>query len=422
MKGHVRRRGENSFELKYEGGIDPATGKRITKYASFKGSKREAQAKLAELITAVAKGSHVDTSKVTVAEFVRSRIDQWEAAGDITARTAGRYRELNENQIVPHIGAMLLQKVRPLHVEQWHTDLRTKGRADGKGGLAPRTIGHAHRVLSSALNDAVENDLVLRNVMQSKSPFKVPDDEEMVIVRDVPAFIAEIKASGRTLYVPAMVSLFTGMRRSEVLALKWGRVDLDRNIVRVQEALEFTKAHGIRFKQPKSKAGRRDVTLPDILVDVLRDYRKAQLELRMKLGAGRLQDDDLLFADVNGAPLSPNAVSAAWSDYAKQIGMPEVTFHALRHTHASQLIDQGVDIVTISRRLGHATPDITLRVYAHPLPKGRQQSGGGNQRHPEMRRTNPAPGILRGLAFRAPFRWQSGGIIAICSFLIFVSD
>ncbi|MGB6808855.1 MAG: site-specific integrase, partial [Pseudolabrys sp.] len=128
-------------------------------------------------------------------------------------------------------------------------------------------------------------------------------------------------------------------------------------------------AHGIRVKQPKSKAGRRDVTLPDILVDVLRDYRKAQLELRIKLGAGRLQDDDLLFADINGAPLSPNAVSAAWSDYAKRIGMPEVTFHALRHTHASQLIDAGVDIVTISKRLGHAKPDITLRIYAHLFRK-----------------------------------------------------
>ena len=202
MSGHIRRRGENSFELKYEAGIDPRTGKRITKYASVRGSKREAQAKLAELITAVAKGSHIDTSKVTVAEFVRSRIDQWEASGSISARTAGRYRELNENQIVPHIGAMVLQKVRPLHVEQWHTDLRTKGRAYGKGGIAPRTIGHAHRVLSSALNDAAENELVLRNVMQSKSPPKVPD-EEMVIVRDVPAFVAEVKTSGRKLYVPA---------------------------------------------------------------------------------------------------------------------------------------------------------------------------------------------------------------------------
>ena len=368
--GHIRRRGENSWELKYELATDPRTGKRITKYASFKGTKREAQAKLAELITAVAKGSHIDRSRVTVTEFVRSRIDQWEASGSISAKTAVRYRELNENQIVPHIGAMVLQKLRPLHVEQWHSDLRTKGRADGKGGLAPRTIGHAHRVLSSALNDAAENDLVLRNVMQSKSPPKVLD-EEMVIVRDVAAFIAKIKikASGHNLYAPVMVALFTGMRRNEVLALNWGRVDLDRKVIKVREALEFTKKHGIRFKAPKSKAGRRDITLPDILADTLRDYRKAQLELRLKLAAGKLRDDDLLFADLNGAPLSPNAVSAAWSDYAKQIGMPEVTFHALRHTHASQLIDQGVDIVTISKRLGHAKPDITLRIYAHLFRK-----------------------------------------------------
>lgn len=366
--GHIRKRGENSWELKYECGIDPRTGKRITKYASFKGTKREAQVKLAELVTAVAKGSHVDTSKVTVAEFVRARVDQWEASGSISARTAARYRELTENQIVPHIGAMLLQKVRPLHVEQWHSDLRIKGRADGKGGLAPRTIGHAHRVLSSALSDAAENDLVLRNVMQSKSPPKVPDDE-MVIVRDVSTFITELKASGRDLYVPAMVSLFTGMRRSEVLALRWGRVDLDKGLIQVREALEYTKAHGIRFKSPKSKAGRRDITLPAILIDVLREHRKAQLELRLRLAAGRLQDNDLLFADIDGGPLSPNAVSAAWSDYAKAIGMPEVTFHALRHTHASQLIDANVDIVTISKRLGHAKPDITLRVYAHLFKK-----------------------------------------------------
>jgi integrase len=111
--------------------------------------------------------------------------------------------------------------------------------------------------------------------------------------------------------------------------------------------------------------------LPDILVDALREYRKSQLELRMKLGAGRLPDDALLFGDINGDPPSPNAFSAAWSDFAasKQVNMPDVTFHALRHTHASQLIDAGVDIVTISKRLGHAKPDITLRIYAHLFRK-----------------------------------------------------
>lgn len=231
-----------------------------------------------------------------------------------------------------------------------------------------RTIGHAHRVLSKALSDAVKNHLVLSNVTKLEAAPKVQDDE-MVIVRDVSGFVAKLKGSAGRLYVPAMVSLFTGMRRGEVLALRWGRVDLERKIVNVQEALEHTKAHGIRFKPPKSKAGRRNITLPDILVEVLREYRKAQLELRVKLGAGKLLDDDLLFTDLEGAPLSPNAMSAAWSDYAAQIGMTEVTFHALRHTHASQLIDQNVDIVTISKRLGHAKPDITLRIYSHLFHK-----------------------------------------------------
>jgi integrase len=101
----------------------------------------------------------------------------------------------------------------------------------------------------------------------------------------------------------------------------------------------------------------------------LREHRKAQLELRMQLGAGRLPDDALLFSNIDGRPLSPIAVSVSWGRFAAVIGMPEITLHGLRHTHASQLIDQGVDIVTISKRLGHATPAITLSVYAHMFRK-----------------------------------------------------
>ncbi|MBT1516443.1 site-specific integrase [Bradyrhizobium sp. SRL28] len=365
MKGHIQQRGKNSFRLKFDASRDERTGERKTQFVTFRGTKRQAQIKLAELITAVNQSKYVEPSKVTIAEFVRVRVDHWEAAGDISARTAGRYRELVENQIVPHIGAKLLQKLRTLDIEEWHTTLRTSGKANGKGGLAPRTIGHAHRVLGKALRDAAKNEMVVKNVVASQSAPKVNDDE-MVIVKDVPAFIELVR--GHRLFVPAMISLFTGMRLGEVLALRWGRVDLDRKVIQVREALEETKAHGIRFKTPKSKAGRRDLTLPDFLVDTLREFRKGQLESRLAMGLGKLQDA-LLFAGLDDALPSQKRYSKAWSDFADQIKMPDLAFHNLRHTHASQLIDAGVDIVTISKRLGHAKPDITLRIYAHLFQK-----------------------------------------------------
>ena len=101
-----------------------------------------------------------------------------------------------------------------------------------------------------------------------------------------------------------MTSLFTGLRIGEVLALRWGRVHIDGKVIQVREALEETKKHGIRFKAPKTKAGRRDITLPDLLVETLREFRKQELELPIKLGAGKLLDDALLFANLNGEPRS----------------------------------------------------------------------------------------------------------------------
>jgi integrase len=366
MKGHIRERSTGHWAIVIEM-RDPTTGKRKRKWHSFKcNGRREAENECARLIASMGQGSYVERSKMTVAEFVRARVDQWEAAGVITARTAQRYRQLVENQIVPHLGTKTLQKLRPLDIEGWHTTLRNGGRVRAKGGIAARTVGHAHRVLSKALADAAKNDLVTRNVAKAEPAPKVTDDE-MVIVQDVPGLVDKLQ--GSRLRVPAMMALFTGMRLGEVLALRWSRVNLDGRVLNVREALEQTRAHGIRFKRPKSKAGRRDITLPDVLIDALRDHRKAALELRMHLGAGRMPEDALLFATIDGGPLSPTAVSTAWADLAERIGIPDVTFHALRHTHASQLIHEGVDIVTISKRLGHAKPDITLRVYAHLFHK-----------------------------------------------------
>jgi len=129
--------------------------------------------------------------------------------------------------------------------------------------------------------------------------------------------------------------------------------------------------HWIRFKAPKTKQGVRDVTLPDIVIETLREHRKAQLETRLALGLGRIDPETLVFpaAPDHTNPLAPSSLTAEWRYVANAIGLVGIPFHALRHTHASQLIDQGVDVVTISRRLGHALPAITLKVYAHLFRK-----------------------------------------------------
>jgi integrase len=362
--GHIRARGKGSWELKFESGPrDPATGRRKIQYVSFRGTKRAAQVKLGELVAAVSNGSYIEQSKVTVAEHVRARVDQWEAAHDpatktgISGLTAEGYRALVDTHVVPHLGAKLIQKLTTLDIESWHTTLR--------GRVGARTIERAHRVLSTALKDGVRHGLLLKNVAAIQGAPKV-DQTEVPVVRK--ERIGELidKLRGHALYPIAITSLFTGMRRNEALALRYGvHVDLDTKVIRIREALEETKAHGIQVKPPKTKAGRRDVSMPEIVVDALRDHRRAQLELRMALGAGKMPDDALVFPDDEGGYQAPRAFSQRWARVAAAIGMPEVTFHALRHTHASQLIDAGIDIVMISKRLGHSKPDITLRIYAH---------------------------------------------------------
>src|SRR5262249_4222095 len=226
MSGHIRQRGKSgrNWELKFDTGRDPRTGKRRIQYRSFKGGKREAQQKLAELIASVGQGSFVERSRLTVASFVRGRVDQWEAAGNISARTAQRYRQLLDYQIVPHLGGVLLQKLSRLDLEHWHAVLRG-------AGLAPRTVAHAHRVVGQALTAAELDGLVVKNVAKLQRSPKVPQSE-MVIVRDVAALIARLH--GESLFVLATAAVCTGMRLGELLALKWSRIHLDRKLIEVR--------------------------------------------------------------------------------------------------------------------------------------------------------------------------------------------
>lgn len=370
MKGHIRRRGD-AWQLKLDIGRNPA-GRRVIEYRTFHGTKRQAQDKLAELIADLGKGAFVSRSAITVGAHVAERIDRWQQLGKITPKTAERYRELCVGQIAPHLGARLLQELRSADIERWHATLKTSGRKNGKGGLSAQTIRHAHRVLSKALKEAERHDLVVRNVAATEQPPKVERDEVTILTGDQVRDLV-VRMKGRSMYAPAIVALFTGMRRAEVLALRWRHVDLDGKLIMVRETIEETKA-GLRIKAPKSEAGKRDIALPDIVVETLRERRRVQLEQRLALGlGGKLTDDALLFPKLDGTPQSPRAFSKAWEDAAAAIGLG-ATFHGLRHTHASHLIDQGIDVVKISKRLGHADAAITLRVYAHVFARREDKS------------------------------------------------
>jgi integrase len=368
-RGHIRRTGVRSFELKYD--FDRVDGRRRTTYRAFKGNKRQAQAELARLLAQVADGGNIEPSKITVAEHVRARFEQWQAAGTISPKTAEGYAGLIERHIIPHLGNKLLQRLTTRDVEAWHSTLLTSGRKGRYGsaeqaGVSTRTIGHAHRVLSKALREGMRHDLVLKNVAAIQRAPKIAANEMVILT---PEQVAGLPAQleGQALAAPAIVALFTGMRRGEILALRWSNVDLAGKVIRVRESLEVTKA-GLRFKPPKSKAGVRDITLPGIVVETLQAHRKALLERRLVLGQGKLADTDLVFPMWDGSPQHPDAFGSTWIKLAKELGLG-VSFHGLRHTHASQLIDAGVDVVTIARRLGHSSPAITLNVYAHLFRK-----------------------------------------------------
>jgi integrase len=358
MRGNITRRGKASWRLKFDVGND-AAGNRKTRYVTVKGRRQDAQRELTRLLAAADAGTLPEPSKVTIAVYLRAWLD---GTHGLSPKTAERYRELVKQQIIPHLGAVSLQRLKPSQVQEWHGILLKSG---GKGGraLAARTVGHAHRVLHRALQRAVENETLARNVASVIHPPKVEEDEIEILDPEQIVTVMR-KLDGHPLFVISALALATGMRRGELLALQLGDLDLDGASVRVERSLEQTAA-GLRFKGPKTKYGRRTISLPPSAVAILRTHRRQQLETRIALGLGKPGPETLLFSNPDGSPISPNYLTRRWQDTCVALDLPRVTFHALRHTHASALIAAGMDVVRISRRLGHGSPSITLNIYAH---------------------------------------------------------
>jgi integrase len=303
----------------------------------------------------VRRGEHVDPTKLPVAEF----LDRWEQGWvtlQVGPKTRERYVELLRLHVRPHIGALPLHKLQPVHLAELYAELLAKG-------LGPRTIGHVHRVLHKALTVAVEWSLLSRNPAAIAKPPRVQAQEvEIITVEEAQKILQCLR--GRALYPIIALALATGMRRGELLALRWGDLDLDAGRIQVERSLEQTKG-GLRFKEPKTKHGRRSIKIPPSVVTELKAHWAQQQAQRLRLGLGRAADGDLVFPSWDGTTRSPNATTREWVRALAENKLPAISLHALRHTHASQLIAAGMDPVAISRRLGHASPTITLNVYGH---------------------------------------------------------
>ena len=276
----------------------------------------------------------------------------WQHLGPYGAAISPTGREPDR----PYLGRKPLQKLTRLDVEAWHTTLRN-------GGLAARTIGHAHRVLSKALSDAESDGLVVRNVCKLQRAPKVAESE-MAIVQDVPAFVG-LSSAARAYTSPPWWRCSPACAWARCWRCAGARVDLDGKVIRCARRWSRPRRTAFASRRQSRKPAAAISPCRISLVDALREHRKDVLEIADEARRrASLPDDALLFANLEGGPLRPSTVSSDWGELAERIGMPEVTFHALRHTHASQLIASGVDIVTISKRLG--TPSRASRLRSMP--------------------------------------------------------
>jgi integrase len=254
------------------------------------------------------------------------------------------------------IGHIPLQKLTAAHLQAVYAEM-------AKAELADRTRLHLHRITRRMLKHAVQWGVVARNVSDMVDAPRVRTDEVQILAPgEVQAVLETLR--DKPLYPIAALGLASGLRRSELLALRWQDVELDAGHLQVARSLEETKRGGLVFKTPKTRNSRRVVTLPASTIVMLREHRRAQQEQHLFLGLGRIQPAALVFSNVDGGPRSPRGLSQQWGEAMKAAGFT-VTFHSLRHTHASTLIASGLDILSLSRRLGHASASITLNVYGH---------------------------------------------------------
>jgi len=356
MRGHIEKRGKNSYSIAVSLGKDPTTGKYKYQWVSVKGTKKEAEKRLSEMLNQLDNGTFIMPGKVTVAEYLERWLNEY-AKPNLSPRGFERYSGIIRRYLIPEMGNMRLTQLKPEHIQKHYAAMQSKGLSTG-------TVRYHHAVIHKALQTALKWGLLGRNAADGvDAPRSRRNDMQAWDDFEVRHFLETAKDS--PYYALFHTALFTGMRRSELLALQWRDIHLHQ--IYVNRSLHHLKDGSYVFTQPKSVKSRRTIALSPSSVLTLMEYKEKQEAVHAMLGIP-LKQDDLLFSTPEGKPLRPNTITRAWTTLATKAGVKPIRLHDARHTHASLMLKQGVHPKIVQERLGHASIQMTLDTYSHVTP------------------------------------------------------
>ena len=364
MKGYIRQKGKNRYEIIYDEGKD-LDRKRRQRSVTVHGTKRDAERRLREILHSLEVSTYIKPHNMTVGDVLTMWLEN-DAMVNTSRRSYQVYRSRTRQHLIPGLGNIPVLQLTPQRVQTYLTNELMHGRKKTKGGLSAQSVAFGRGLLSKAINYAMKMGLVPRNVVKLVDPPRV--ERPTIKVLDVEDARRLLKEAAKTAYgVIVYTLLYTGLRLGEVLGLRWRNVDLLMAELQVEQTVYQLNDGTIEIKEPKTPHSRRRVSLSPDLALQLRDHRLEQETWYKKCGRP-LTKDDFVFAQPGGRPIGPNSMTGAFKRIAARAGLPDMRLHDLRHTHATLMLKAGIHPKVVSERLGRASVNITLDIYSHVLP------------------------------------------------------